>query len=153
MTRLLASLAIGLLTLLGHTALGVSGAIELAENPRALIGTKPTEDPVEPPEFKSINTQSGRFERAYRQQPPMIPHRIDAYQVDIRVNQCMTCHDWPHNVAANAPKISETHYVDRNGIALDHVARNRWFCTQCHVVQVNAPTLVNNRFRSAKDVD
>jgi len=97
--------------------------------------------------------RSGRvFPRAYRQQPPLIPHRITGYQIDLRVNKCLSCHDWPNNVEEGAPKISETHYVDRNGVALDHVARTRWFCTQCHVPQTNAPSLVENEFKNAKDL-
>ena len=103
------------------------------------------------PALRKQNT-SGRLTRAYRQQPPLIPHDIEKYQVNLKVNQCMRCHDWPYNVQEGAPKISETHYTDRNGVALDHVARTRWFCTQCHVPQVNARPLVKNQFRSAADL-
>jgi cytochrome c-type protein NapB len=91
--------------------------------------------------------------RAYRQQPPMIPHRIDRYQIDLRVNKCLGCHDWPNNVEEGAPKVSETHYVSREGIALDHVARTRWFCTQCHVPQANTRPLVSNSFKSSRELD
>ena len=106
-----------------------------------------------PPDLKSQNTDSGRFARAYRQQPPLVPHRVDHYQIDLKVNQCLRCHDWPHNVQENAPKISETHYIDRNGVALDQVARSRWFCNQCHVPQANTRDLVDNQFKSAIQVE
>lgn len=96
---------------------------------------------------------AGRFERAYRQQPPLVPHRIAGYEIDLKVNKCLSCHDWPKNVEQGAPKVSETHYVSREGVALDHVARTRWFCNQCHVPQANAPALVSNSFRNAKDVE
>lgn len=96
---------------------------------------------------------AGRFERAYRQMPPLIPHRIAGYEIDLKVNKCLSCHDWPNNVEQGAPKVSETHYVSREGVALDHVARTRWFCNQCHVPQANAPELVSNSFRNAKDLD
>ena len=92
------------------------------------------------------------FDRAYRQQPPLIPHKVDKYQINLKVNQCMRCHDWPYSVTENAPKISETHYFNREGVALDKVARTRWFCTQCHVPQVNATALVPNTFKSATQV-
>ena len=105
------------------------------------------------PDVRRQNTDSGRFSRAYRQQPPLIPHKIDAYEIDLKVNQCMRCHDWPYNVEEGAPKISETHYIDRDGVALDKVARTRWFCNQCHVPQVNARPLVDNTFRSAIEVE
>ncbi len=90
-----------------------------------------------------------RFDKAYRQQPPMIPHKIDKYQINVKVNQCLRCHDWPYNVQEGAPKISETHYTDRNGVALDKVTRSRWFCTQCHVNQRDVPMLVGNDFINA----
>ena len=64
----------------------------------------------------------------------------------------MRCHDWPGNVDAGAPKISETHYISRDAVALDHVARTRWFCTQCHVTQANAKPLVKNVFQNATQV-
>ncbi|VAW03059.1 Nitrate reductase cytochrome c550-type subunit [hydrothermal vent metagenome] len=96
---------------------------------------------------------SGMFERAYRQQPPMIPHKVMEYQVDLRVNQCITCHDWPKNVKYGAPKISETHYVDRDGLRLDHVSRTRWNCNLCHVPQANVKSLIKNNFKSALEVD
>lgn len=94
----------------------------------------------------------GAFGRAYRQQPPLIPHRIDGYQVTLNYNQCMTCHDWPANVKAGAPKVSETHYNDREGNRLDKVAGTRFFCTQCHVPQADAKPLVNNSFQDATQV-
>lgn len=94
-----------------------------------------------------------RFQRAYRQQPPLIPHRIEKYQINIKVNQCLRCHDWPFNVEEGAPKVSETHYISREGVALDRVAASRWFCTQCHVPQVRARALVPNTFTSAVDTE
>ncbi len=104
------------------------------------------------PELRDQNVGQ-RFQRAYRQQPPLIPHRIEKYQINVRVNQCLNCHDWPYNVEENAPKVSETHYISREGIALDKVAAARWFCSQCHVPQVHARALVPNAFKSAVDVE
>ncbi|MCG8561416.1 MAG: nitrate reductase cytochrome c-type subunit [Hyphomicrobiales bacterium] len=127
------------------------GALAQQQGTKALrdgaIGTT-----IQAPEVKKLNTDSGRFQRAYRQQPPLIPHAIDQYEIDLKVNKCLRCHDWPYNVDEGAPKISETHYVDRTGAALDRVAGTRWFCTKCHVPQVNARPLVGNTFRSAVDV-
>lgn len=97
-------------------------------------------------------TKEGSFARAYRQQPPLIPHTIDVYEITLKENQCMLCHDWPYNVDQGAPKISETHYLSRDGVALDQVAPRRWFCNQCHVPQSDAKELVTNNFKSAADV-
>jgi cytochrome c-type protein NapB len=126
----------------------------LAQNApvQSLRGDLPVDELGETPTIARQSTDR-RFDRAYRQQPPLIPHRVAKYQVDLKVNQCLRCHDWPYNVEENAPKISETHYVSREGVALDKVARTRWFCTQCHVPQSQASSLVPNTFKSAFEVD
>lgn len=96
---------------------------------------------------------SGKLARAYRQQPPLIPHRMEKYQINRKVNQCLRCHDWPYSNDEGATKVSETHYFNRNGAALDTVSGTRWFCTQCHVPQVQVRPLVKNRFKNASEVE
>ena len=123
------------------------------ENVSTLRPTTPLAENASAAPMPKVENTDIRQVRNYPEQPPLIPHKIDAYQIDLKVNQCMRCHDWPFNVEENAPKISETHYTNREGVALDHVARNRWFCTQCHVPQANARALVDNRFKSAVDLD
>ncbi|MHA1158010.1 MAG: nitrate reductase cytochrome c-type subunit, partial [Alphaproteobacteria bacterium] len=81
-----------------------------------------------------------------RMQPPLIPHGIEQYQMDIRVNQCLGCHDWSNAGDRDAPTLSMTHYLDRDGRQLDEVAGTRWFCNQCHVPQTDASPLVENTF-------
>ncbi|MBK5935065.1 periplasmic nitrate reductase subunit NapB [Rhodovulum imhoffii] len=88
----------------------------------------------------------GRMQRNYRQQPPLIPHTVDQYQIDTRTNQCLSCHDWTKAGERNAPTLSMTHYLDREGNELDHIAGTRYFCNQCHVPQADAPALVENDF-------
>lgn len=90
-----------------------------------------------------------RFTRSYRQQPPLVPHAIDQYQIDLKANRCLSCHDWTTAGERNAPTLSMTHYLDRSGNQLDHVAGTRWFCNQCHVPQADAPALVDNTFTSS----
>ena len=92
-------------------------------------------------------TKEGRMQRNYRQQPPLIPHSIEQYQIDTRTNQCLSCHDWTKAGERNAPTLSMTHYLDREGRELDHIAGTRYFCNQCHVPQVDAPALVDNLFQ------
>jgi cytochrome c-type protein NapB len=104
------------------------------------------------PEVIKQATPADGFGRTYRQQPPLIPHKTDGYQITFENNQCMTCHDWPGNTRVNAPKISETHYVDRQGVRLDKVAGTRYFCQQCHVPQADAKPLVGNSFQNATQV-
>jgi cytochrome c-type protein NapB len=136
---------------LGMVSLGLAAAqsdgIKSLRGPTAIPDTSP------PPPRESQETETGLLPRAYRQQPPLIPHSIEGYQIDLKENQCLMCHDWPNNTDVNAPLVSQTHYIGRDGIALDHVARNRWFCTQCHVPQENAPALVGNKFKSSVEVE
>ncbi len=93
------------------------------------------------------NTIEGRMQRNYRQQPPLIPHSIEQYQIDLRTNQCLSCHDWTKAGERNAPTLSMTHYLDREGRELDQIAGTRYFCNQCHVPQADALPLVDNTFQ------
>lgn len=104
------------------------------------------------PDIEKLSAPSGGFGRAYRQQPPLIPHKVEGYQVTTSNNACITCHDWPGNIEYKAPKVSETHYVDRDGVRLDRISGSRYFCQQCHVPQVNAKPLVKNLFEDATQV-
>ena len=101
------------------------------------------------PDVVKQSVPAGGFGRAYRQQPPLIPHKIDGYQITQRQQACMNCHDWPGNTRVKAPKVSETHYVDREGVRLDKIAGTRYFCQQCHVPQADAKPLVSNTFQNA----
>ena len=108
-------------------------------------------DPVDAPnrlgpDFK-WEGKEGRMQRNYRQQPPLIPHSIAQYQIDTRVNQCLSCHDWTKAGERNAPTLSMTHYLDREGTELDHIAGARYFCNQCHVPQADVAELVGNTFQ------
>jgi len=91
-----------------------------------------------------------RRKRAYPEQPPTIPHSIDGYQVDKNSNRCLLCHSRANAANFQAPMVSVTHFVDRDGQVLAAVSPRRYFCTQCHVVQTDAPPLVGSDFR---DVD
>ena len=93
--------------------------------------------------------EGGKLDRAYRQQPPLVPHPTDKYEIDVKVNQCLRCHEWPYSDQEKAPKISDFHYIDRAGIRQDTVNGNRYFCKQCHVPQNDAKPLVENKFQPA----
>lgn len=98
---------------------------------------------------ETFHPDEKRFARNYRQQPPLIPHSIDQYQIDLKANRCLSCHDWTVAGERRAPTLSMTHYLDRDGNQLDTVAGTRWFCNQCHVPQLDAPELVQNTFQSS----
>ena len=135
------------MTMLLGLMLGL-GSVALAADVTSLRGEPGLTDNAAAPDLFKVN-ESGPVERAFRQQPPLVPHRIDKYEIDLKVNQCLRCHDWPNNVKENAPKVSETHYQNRAGERLDYVAGTRWFCNQCHVPQADAKPLVENVFEPA----
>ncbi len=142
-TALLAAAAAALLVAATGSAQDVAGHL------KALGGEKTLDSLNQPPEVERQSTAMGGFGRVYRQQPPLIPHKVDGYQISPTNNACMNCHDWPGHVEAKAPKVSETHYVDRQGARLDKIAGTRYFCQQCHVPQADAKPLVNNTFQNA----
>ncbi len=87
------------------------------------------------------------LQKNYRQQPPLIPHKIEKYQINLKANQCLACHSWPNNSNYKTVAAPESHFIDaQSGERTDHIAAGRWFCTQCHVPQSNAPELIDNTF-------
>ncbi len=44
------------------------------------------------PRIPKVVNSDERQVRNYPEQPPLIPHKIDGYQIDKRLNKCMTCH-------------------------------------------------------------
>ncbi|MFZ5958507.1 nitrate reductase cytochrome c-type subunit [Pseudomonas sp. QL9] len=101
--------------------------------------------PLAPEENKDI-----RRERAYPEQPPTIPHTIVGYRIDTNSNKCLSCHSRANSAKVQAPMISITHYMDRDGQVLASVAPRRYFCVQCHVPQEDVKPLVGNSF---EDID
>jgi cytochrome c-type protein NapB len=104
----------------------------------------------QPVEIKHWQPESGPIARDYVQQPPLIPHKIEGYEVDLKVNKCLTCHSWANYQQAKATKISTTHFRDRDGVELANVSPRRYFCPQCHVPQTDAQPLVENTFQSVE---
>lgn len=89
-------------------------------------------------------------DRDFVQQPPLIPHTVDGYQVTRNFNKCMDCHAWQRTGKTGAVKISVTHFRDRGGVELDSVSPRRYFCNQCHVPQTDARPLVRNTYQRAR---
>jgi len=113
----------------------------------ALRGPVPITATTEPPRLGNAVNDDVRLKRNYSQQPPIIPHRIDGYQVDKNFNKCLDCHAREKTAFSQATPVSATHYIDRNGKVLDHISTRRYFCKQCHVAQEGVPPLVGNGFR------
>ena len=112
-----------------------------------LRGPVPITATTEPPGLGNAVNDDNALQRNYSQQPPVIPHRIDGYQVDKNFNKCLDCHARDKTAVSQAVPVSATHYVDRNGKVLAQISTRRYFCKQCHVSQEPVAPLVGNTFR------
>jgi len=84
--------------------------------------------------------------RNYPMQPPVIPHTTRSYEVNKNNNKCMSCHSRQRTEESQAPMVSVTHYMNRDGNFLAEISPRRYFCNQCHVTQLDAKPLVENTF-------
>ncbi|MGI9305937.1 MAG: nitrate reductase cytochrome c-type subunit [Gammaproteobacteria bacterium] len=107
----------------------------------------PVDSSAAPPPTAAPADEERRRVRNYPEQPPVIPHGIRGYQVDLRFNKCLECHSRQNAPAAGAPMASVTHFMDADFQVLTEVSPRRYFCTQCHVPQTRAVPPVPNTFR------
>lgn len=98
---------------------------------------------------KVVSVEGGIM-RSYELQPPMVPHAVDKYEINLKNNGCMKCHSETTYEREKAPKIGDSHYVSRDGKVLKSLASRRYFCNQCHAPQVDAKPLIENKFVGAK---
>ena len=103
-----------------------------------------------PPKISRVENDDVKRKRAYPMQPPTVPHKIDNYQIDTNANKCMSCHSRRRTEESQAPMVSVTHYMDREGNFLADISARRYFCNQCHVVQIDVDPLLDNEF---EDID
>ncbi len=119
--------------------------------PRLTGDSPPMEEHRIPPLARPIVDDVRRM-RNYPEQPPIIPHSIDGYQLTLNTNRCMDCHKREFTEGSGAPMISITHFQDRDGQVLSDVTPRRYFCTACHVQQTDASPLVPNLFQDASSI-
>jgi len=113
----------------------------------AARGPVPIVEATQPPRLGNAVNDDVRRARNYGTQPPIIPHRIDGYQVDKNFNKCLDCHARGKTEFSQAVPVSETHYIDRSGRVLEQISTRRYFCNQCHVAQDAVAPLVDNHFQ------
>lgn len=107
----------------------------------------PVTEPA-PEMLKYINDKEN-IPREFEDQPPLIPHPSEQHPINLSENKCLHCHmKEPGAEEAKSVEMSESHFIDRDGNKLDHPAGRRYFCTQCHVPQVDAEPLVESTFKS-----
>jgi cytochrome c-type protein NapB len=126
--------------------LALASSFAMAQTFSALRGSTPLdqEGPADPmtPELDT----SEREVRNYPEQPPLIPHKTEGYEVSIQANKCLSCHARTRIRESQAPMISVTHFSDRDGQFLASISPRRYFCTQCHVPQHNVKAPIDNDF-------
>lgn len=99
-----------------------------------------------------INKEERRQTRNYPEQPPIIPHAIDGYQINLGGNKCLSCHSRQQTAATGAPMPSITHFMDRDLQVLSDISPRRYFCTQCHVTQTTKQPPIGNTFIDGADL-
>jgi len=108
-------------------------------------GVAITETP-KPAAIPRVVDEDIRAQRSYPMQPPLIPHDTRDYDLNLQVNKCMSCHARRRTEESQAPMISVTHYMDRDGNFLAEVSPRRYFCDQCHVTQTVTRDVLENDF-------
>jgi cytochrome c-type protein NapB len=100
----------------------------------------------------SFRTERDRqpIPRDFVQQPPLIPHTVQGYNITKNYNKCMDCHSWARYQEEGATKVSIAHFKDAEGRELSNISPRRYFCTQCHVPQTEARPLVANEFQPVR---
>ncbi|HZH07548.1 MAG TPA: nitrate reductase cytochrome c-type subunit [Lautropia sp.] len=133
-----AVLAVALLALIPAAAI----AVDVTDGMRSA----PILDTTVPPPLQNSDNSDVRRSRNYAMQPPVVPHKIDGYQLDKNANRCMFCHSRARTRESQAPMISVTHFIGRDGNFLAELSPRRYFCLQCHVPQAPQEPLIENHF-------
>ncbi len=129
-----------------------TGGVTLAQVVPPLTGNQ---DPMQSQDAKPLPKwviDDQRKMRNYPDQPPVIPHSIDGYQLSVNTNRCLSCHKRELTEGSGAPMISVTHYMTREGQMLADVSPRRYFCTACHVPQADVKPLVPNVFKDMSEL-
>ena len=125
-----ASTSVPLNTLREHS---VSSA-DSAPDAKAYIGARPG--------------QHALIARNFSQQPPLVPHTVDGYNIYPGDNSCLDCHISDTLKGKKMPKMGASHFLKTSGSGAEPVVdMQRWQCDSCHVPQVDAKPLVGNDFK------
>jgi len=134
------------IVLLAAIVAASTGALAAQTLDSALRGATPLNDEGPAGPMAPTRNTAEKEARNYPEQPPVIPHSIDGYQIDINGNKCLSCHARARTAESQAPMVSITHFMDRDGQFLASVSPRRFFCTECHVPQSVVSPPVSNDF-------
>jgi nitrate reductase (cytochrome), electron transfer subunit len=123
----------------------------IAESPEVLSlrGDNPIEAQSTTPSMMKWAKDGEPIPRQFVLQPPLIPHSIKGYNINLKFNKCLLCHSQNNYQESGATMVSPSHFSTRDNKALTTLAPRRYFCTQCHVPQVNVRPLVGNDYQPA----
>ncbi len=124
-------------TVLVFTASAVSGI-------QSLRGSSKLDSDANDVQRHKVEIVKGGIKRNFEKQPPLIPHGVEKYQISLRNNGCMKCHSEKTYKKEKAPRVGDSHYIDRDGNVLKALSSRRYFCSLCHVIQVEGDELVEN---------
>ena len=128
-------------------ALSLLAASAWAAEPIATLrGNTPATEQSAAPRMTGFDDSDRPRVRNYPEQPPVIPHDIAGYRIDLRSNKCLSCHARARIAESGAPMISITHFMDADNQFRAAVTPRRYFCNQCHVAQRDVTPLVANDF-------
>jgi cytochrome c-type protein NapB len=139
------------ITLISLSLLLVLGAVA-ADEIATLRGGTPIDEERNPEPIPQVIDGDIKTQRNYPMQPPLIPHDTRGYEVNLQVNKCMSCHARRRTEESQAPMISVTHYMDRDGNFLAEVSPRRYFCNQCHVNQTVTRIVFENEFQDMDEL-
>ncbi len=133
------------------TLSGLAGTV-FSEELITLRGGSVISEETNAPAMPKVENTDQRRVRNYPEQPPTIPHHIRGYEVSKNANKCLSCHARTRTGESQAPMVSVTHFMDRENQVLATVSPRRYFCTQCHVIQLDSKPLVENTFMDVEDI-
>jgi len=81
-------------------------SLATAQTFSALRGSTPLDQEGEPPALRPELNTSEREVRNYPEQPPVIPHTTEGYEVSVHGNKCLSCHARSRVRESQAPMIS-----------------------------------------------
>jgi len=136
------------LTILAATFVAVSVAPAASGGVKSLRGDNGLAKESQMFEKHRIVAQDGGFKRAWKLQPPSIPHKISKERINLQENGCLRCHSPANYKEEKAPKIGDSHFIDAAGKKTEKINMRRYFCVQCHAPQNNVDPLVENTFNS-----
>ena len=162
-----------------HKDISVASGATVSEESLGLRKTNLySEDSVTPVEGKYTTVAPGsskRFDRAFENAPPMIPHSVDGLlPITTSNNACLGCHMPDVAPSMNATPIPPSHFTNfrpmtkiaadgkmvKEGVEIsntsdikivarqeDKLYQGRFNCSQCHAPQAEIKPLVDNNFQ------